>query len=225
MFLLKLLFKMKRSSHMIWLSSLPLIFIGFQLELVFVQKEKKKKFYLFEEFVYRFYMFPKPWRRSISVWLFHERYSQSFGWLSLQSLSPEKMLSIQMSKLFLKISENRSRFLFTTFYLPRHWIWRKEEKKKNKAITNDSMYKHKSYTPCNNLLFVARTPQTWTTCILLFNFAWILYTTLHEDTPPHHKTPRFRIFDDIWIVSCHSHSWLVLSSFYIVYERYARIRI
>lgn len=71
-------------------------------------------------------------------------------------------------------------------------------------------------TPRNNLLFVARTPQTWTTCILLFNFAWILYTTLHEDTPPHHKTPRFRIFDDIWIVSCHSHSWLVLSSFYIV---------
>lgn len=34
------------------------------------------------------------------------------------------------------------------------------EEKQNKAITNDSMYKHKSYTPRNNLLFVARTPQT-----------------------------------------------------------------
>lgn len=105
---------------------------------------------------------------------------------------------------------------------------RREKKKKTKRLQMIQMDKHKSYTIRNNLLFVARTPQTWTTCILLFNFAWILYTILHEDTPPHHKTPRFRIFDDIWIVSCHSHSWLVLSSFYnraSIYERCARIRI
>lgn len=146
-----------------------------------------------------------------------------FVWLNFQVCPQRNGYRFRCQSNLFNSSENQRKFLYYN-YLPGTGF---EGRKKNKAITNDSMYKHKSYTTRNNLLFVARTPQTWTTCILLFNFAWILYTTLHEATPPHHKTPRFRIFDDIWIVSCHSHSWLVLSSFCIVYtyERYARIRI
>lgn len=70
----------------------------------------------------------------------------------------------------------------------------------------------------NNLLFVARTLQTWEQLVFCCSISHEFHT-LHADTTHIHKAiPPIKLhvfvlyLDEIWIVSCHSHSWLVLSS-------------